>query len=202
MDTGKTPEGEKHKGIFLVGSAGLAGAAILAKEKREDLLNRFRPGFIDRAAEVAKLLPGKDACRILEKAGARAVEACGAGGVFAGLWRLGEALKTGMEADLRRIPVRQETVEICEFFGLNLYQLFSGGCFLAAAAHTEDFISFLEAEGLQPVLIGRTAEGNDRILRNRENIRYLTKPAPDELYRVFPERAEELFRIWENTQEA
>ena len=61
MDTGKTPVGEKHKGIFLVGSAGLAGAAILAKEKREDLLTRFRPGFTDRAAEVAKLLPGKDA---------------------------------------------------------------------------------------------------------------------------------------------
>ena len=32
----------------------------------------------------------------------------------------------GLEIDLKKIPIRQETIEICEFFDLNPYKLLSG----------------------------------------------------------------------------
>lgn len=34
----------------------------------------------------------------------------------------------------KKIPVRQETIEICEFFGINPYELISSGSMLMAAA--------------------------------------------------------------------
>ena len=39
----------------------------------------------------------------------------------------------GFEVDLYRIPVRQETIEVCERYELNPYRLLSSGCVLAAA---------------------------------------------------------------------
>ncbi len=47
----------------------------------------------------------------------------GEGGVLAGLWKMAEASEIGLFADLRKIPVRQETIEICERFNLNPYKL-------------------------------------------------------------------------------
>ena len=42
----------------------------------------------------------------------------------------------------------------------------------------------LELAGIHATVIGRTNHGNDRILRNGEDIRYLDKPQTDELYKV------------------
>ena len=42
----------------------------------------------------------------------------------------------------------------------------------------------LEQAGIHAVVVGRTNSGNDRILRNGEDVRYLDKPQPDELYKV------------------
>jgi hydrogenase expression/formation protein HypE len=38
---------------------------------------------------------------------------------------MAEASGVGLEIDLKKIPVRQETIEICEFFGINPYELIS-----------------------------------------------------------------------------
>ena len=43
------------------------------------------------------------------------------GGIFGALWEMAEASGVGLEIDLKKIPIRQETVEVCEFFGVNPY---------------------------------------------------------------------------------
>ena len=47
---------------------------------------------------------------------------------------MGQCSGVGLEIDLKKIPIRQETIEICEFFDLNPYKLLSGGSLLLAAA--------------------------------------------------------------------
>ena len=49
------------------------------------------------------------------------------GGIYGALWELAEASGVGLEIDLKAIPIRQETVEVCEQFHLNPYQLISSG---------------------------------------------------------------------------
>lgn len=46
---------------------------------------------------------------------------------------MAEASGIGLEVDLKSIPIRQETVELCEAFRLNPYLLISSGCMLMAA---------------------------------------------------------------------
>ena len=59
------------------------------------------------------------------QAGASALCAMGEGGILRALWKMAEASRVGLRADLRKIPVRQETIEICERFDLNPYKLLS-----------------------------------------------------------------------------
>ena len=97
---------------------------------------------------------------------------------------MAEASGVGLEIDLKKIPVRQETIEICEFFGLNPYELISGGSMLMAAEDGNQLVHELKKAGIPAAVIGKAMAGNDRVLRNEEERRFLEPPKPDELYRV------------------
>ena len=90
-----------------------------------------------------------------------------------------------MEIDLRKIPIRQETVEICEFFDLNPYYTDSTGALLVAVEDGFGLVSVLEREGIHAAVIGRTNDGNDRIIYNQGKKRYLDRPQKEELEKVF-----------------
>jgi hydrogenase expression/formation protein HypE len=54
----------------------------------------------------------------------------------------------GLDVALKRIPIQQETVEICEFFGVNPYQMLSTGALLIAAADGEGLVQKMALEGI------------------------------------------------------
>ena len=108
---------------------------------------------------------------------------CGDGGVLCGLWELAEAEKTGFEIDFSKLALKQETVEICEFFQLNPYLLTSAGSYLVLTEHGEETLESLKNAGVPAVRIGFVKEQNARTLVNGEETRYLDRPAPDELSR-------------------
>ena len=85
---------------------------------------------------------------------------------------------------MEQMTICQETVEICEFFGVNPYQMLSTGALLIAAADGEGLVQKMALEGIPSAVIGRTTSGKERILRNGEEVRYLDKPQMDEMYRV------------------
>ena len=37
-------------------------------------------------------------------------------GFLSALWKMAEASEVGLEADFRKVPIRQETIEVCEIF--------------------------------------------------------------------------------------
>lgn len=89
-----------------------------------------------------------------------------------------------MKPDLKKIPVRQETIEVCEFFGINPYQLISSGCMLMAAEDGNLLVRELEKAGIPATIIGKATAGNDRVLLNEEERRFLEPPKADELYKA------------------
>ena len=40
------------------------------------------------------------------------------GGIFAALWEMAAAKNVGLSVDLKNIPIRQHTIEVCEYFNL------------------------------------------------------------------------------------
>ena len=161
---------------------GLEATAILAKECEEELSARFPAGLVDVAKGFGKYLSVVKDARIAVDCGVTAMHDITEGGVFGALWEMASGAGVGLEVDMKKIPIRQETVEICEYFGLNPYQIMSSGSMMIVTDQGHELVRRLEAEGIHGTVIGRTTGGNDRILRNGEDVRYLDKPQTDEWY--------------------
>lgn len=161
---------------------GIEGTSILAKEKEKELLTRFSVPFVEKAKRLDAFLSVVPEAAVAVQSGVSAMHDVTEGGIFGALWEMAEASGVGLEIDLKKIPIRQETVEVCEFFGINPYQLISSGCMLMAAADGNALARALEQAGIPAAVIGKAADGNDRVLRNGEERRFLEPPKTDELY--------------------
>ncbi len=163
---------------------GIEGTSILAKEKEAELLTRFSAAFVAKARELDEYLSVLPEAEAAVSSGVAAMHDVTEGGIFGALWEMAEASGVGLEIDLKKIPIRQETVEVCEFFGINPYQLISSGCMLMASSDGNGLVREIEKAGIPAVVIGKVTEGNDRILWNDGEKRFLEPPGTDELYKV------------------
>ena len=166
---------------------GIEGTAILAKEKEEELLAKFSAPFVEKAKALDVYISVQSEAAVAVRSGVSAMHDVTEGGIFGALWEMAEASGVGLEIDLKKIPIRQETVEVCEFFGINPYKLISSGSMLMAAADGNTLVRELEKAGIPAVIIGKATEGNDRVLLNEEERRFLEPPKTDELYEVMEE---------------
>lgn len=161
---------------------GLEGTAILASEREEELRTRYAKPFIDNAKVFRQMMSIVPEAAVAMKSGASAMHDVSEGGIFGGLWELAQSSGVGLEIDLKKIPIRQETVEICEFFDLNPYKIVSGGCLLIATEDGNGMVLELEKAGIEAVVIGKATDGNDRVLLNEDERRFLETTQTDELY--------------------
>lgn len=162
--------------LLLTKWAGLEGTAALAHVKREELLGKYPAFLVDAAEGFFDNLSVRPEAEIAVRFGVHAMHDLSGGGVFAALWELAESSGIGLTVRLRDIPVRQETVEICDYFDRNLYELASGGSLLLAAPDGMGLLEELQAAGIPTAVIGKAKAGRDRILTNGEEIRYLVPP--------------------------
>ena len=163
---------------------GIEGTVILAKERERELLGRYATTFIDRSKDLDAYISVLSEAAVAAKSGVAAMHDLSEGGVFGALWELGQCSGVGLEIDLKKIPIRQETIEICEFFDLNPYKLLSGGSLLLAAADGNALGHAIRQAGGEAVIIGRTIDSNDRVLINGEERRFLETTQTDELWNM------------------
>lgn len=163
---------------------GIEGTAILAKEKEEELLTKFSAPFVAKAKALDVYISVQSEAAVAVRSGVSAMHDVTEGGIFGALWEMAEASGVGLEIDMKKIPVRQETVEVCEFFGLNPYQLISSGCMLMAATDGNLLVRELMKAGIPATIIGKATAGNDRVLINEDERRFLEPPKTDELYKA------------------
>ena len=166
--------------LVMTKSAGLAGAALLAKHYREELHERYTYSFIDKAAAREAQVSVLSEIEVLKGLGIRHMHDVAEGGVFGAVWELCERLSAGVELDLKKIPICQETVEICEYFDVNPYQLKGDGALLFLTHDSIAAIKALKEAGISAAVIGRMNEGNDRILINEDETRFLEPNRVDE----------------------
>ena len=163
----------------------IEGTSIIAKEKEEELLGRFSAAFVDTAKGFDRYLSVLPESAIAVEHGVSAMHDVTEGGIYGALWEVAEASGIGLEIDLKAIPIRQETVEICEYFELNPYYLISSGCMLMAADRGHDLARKLEASGIPAAVIGKATDGKARRVWNGGEESFLERPKPDELYKIY-----------------
>lgn len=176
--------------LVMTGWIGMGGSAVLAKNMEKALLKRFPYVLINEAKQLGENLSVQEAAKLGYEFGVSAMHDVSQGGIFGALWEMAERGGVGLEVDLKKLPVRQETIEICEYFDLNPYQLYGQGALLLGTDRGEALTERLGDRGIPAVVIGRTNAGKDRVLRNGEDIRFLDRPAQDALWNCM-ERKEE-----------
>lgn len=164
---------------------GIEGTSIIAKEKEKELLERFSAAFVDTAKNFDQYLSVLPESKIAVEHGVSAMHDVTEGGIYGALWEVAEASGIGLEIDLKAIPLRQETIEICEYFELNPYYLISSGCMLMAADQGHDLVRKLESAGIPAAVIGKATDGKARRIWNGGEESYLERPRTDELYKIY-----------------
>ncbi len=170
--------------VVAAGTVGREGAAMIACEQEQALLSRYAASYIEEAKHLFDDGSMRKAAAIGWNAGAAAIKNVREGGVFAGLWELAGACKAGLHIDLASIPIKQHTIEVCEFFRLNPYMLRSGGTLLLVCSRGEAVAEAIRAAGIAAAVIGQTTNGNDRMVRYDGETRYLEPPKQDEYYKA------------------
>lgn len=163
---------------------GIEGTMIFAKEKEDELKEHFPADFVDTAIGFDRYLSVVPEAAVATQSSVAAMHDVTEGGLFGALWEMAEASGVGLEIDLKKIPIRQETVEICEYFDVNPYGLISSGMMLMAAADGNALVLALQEAGIPATVIGKATEGNDRVIIRDEERRFLEPPKTDELYKV------------------
>lgn len=163
---------------------GLDGSSLIARLKERELKERFSPSFIDRAMEYMDLLDISREAQIAKENGAGLMHDASTGGIFGALWELGEIAKLGMEVDLLAIPLRQETVEICEYYELNPYELSSGGCLVITTPDGEGLVDALNDAQIEATIIGKITAGNEKLVILNDEKRFLEPRRNEELYKI------------------
>ena len=172
--------------ILIAGWIAMEGTWLLAEEKYADLEKRFPVPFLRRTLCLKDFLSVEKAAGIIRMhdSDARIIHA-GQGGIYDALWKLAETDHCGFYIDMKAIPVRQETIEISDYFETDPYQMRSGGTLVIASAHADLLDEVLINEGIPCSVAGRLTSEAGRILINGDERRYLNMPAPDSLLAYF-----------------
>lgn len=177
------PKAKPGQDIVITKWIGLEGTALLAKTHEKELATRYPMRLIKEAQAFDRWLSVVPEAATAIKSGVYRMHDASEGGIFGALWEFGRMSGVGLEIDLKKLPIRQETVEICEFLELNPYELLSGGCLILAADNGFDLVEALETMGIPAVVAGKVTENNDRVLINEDERRFLDLPKSDEIYK-------------------
>lgn len=175
---------EPGQSLIVTKSVGLEGTARLARRRKEELCRHYTLDFVERAEELLGQISVQREAAFLYAHGVTALHNVSEGGILTALWEFMERSGTGMEVDFPSIPILQSTVELCEYYRLNPYQLLSNGALLFAASDGENCVRLLAEQGVKASIIGRVTAEKQRILRNEEEVRFLDRPQPDALCQI------------------
>ncbi len=162
--------------IVMTKAIGLEGTALLAEEYEEEFLKRFTNLYVNNAKSLINHISVVEEANIGATYGVAAMHDMSEGGVFGALWELGEAAKCGLKVELKKINIRQETVELTNHLNINPYLMPSQGSLLMVTSDGLGLVSKLEECGIDAYIIGKITEDNDKVIINEDEKRFLEPP--------------------------
>lgn len=165
------PAGEYS--IVMCGFAGAETTVLLYEQHKKRLAMKYPKHFLTGIPELADALDMVKTCEIGFLHGAVYGYACSDGGVYAGLFGMGERLRTGMKVNLPAIPISQKTIEVCEELDIDPYRIGSGGCVFLITPDSETLLAALYEVRIEAEVIGTLSEEAARELHNGDEVRFL-----------------------------
>lgn len=157
--------------IVVSGFAGMLGTNRLIEEKSKVLKGRFVASFLDDALYKKESLAIETVSQIVRDN--NLIKDCNIcyshdaseGGIYHALWELGEWVNKGMLIDNKAIPIRQETIEVCETLDLNPYMIDGTGSVIFVCEKATPIVDALNAAGIPASVIGHITDAKERLVR-------------------------------------
>ena len=168
--------------VFVIGDAGHFGVSQLIKQNYDRLIQRFSKSFLEEAVMDEALY------RIESPEEMYLVHDVSYGGVYRALYDLAEWTGLGIDICHEELPIRQDTIEVCEFLDINPYALFGVGG--AVGLFHEDKLDMVKEstaykEGKLHIA-GRLTEKKEKLVTSDvyRMHRFLTPYQQDEIYNI------------------
>ena len=173
-------------GDFIVASKwiGIEGTLEIIDYKREEIEKRFSPSFMRYFKDYEASLSTEKECSTGDSFMIKETICAAEGGIFKALGELAKIAGRGLEVDIKKIPVRQDVIEICNFFDISPYEMNSEGMVLMVLKEPEALVEYLKNEGVPAAVIGKIRDDNDKLFLNGEAVRYLDKIKQDSVEKI------------------
>ncbi len=165
--------------IVMTKWAAVEGTSILAEDFAARL-TALPEDLLSSARAFSKQLSIVPDSKIAVQFGASAMHDVTEGGVLGAAWELGYANRCAVKIDSSKIPVREETREICAVLGLDPLRLIGSGSLLIACENGERLVNALLEQNIPACVIGRAIEGKTSFADGV----VLEEPHADEIYRL------------------
>lgn len=177
--------------ILMTKWVGLYGGAVLAQLKEDELATRYPLSYVRKAASYMADTSLMPELSVIEAAVAEnpdcilAAHDVSNGGVFGALWQMLSACNCGARLAAEKMPVKQEIIEVSEYFDINPYMMNGQGSMLLVTEHGQELTDAFMQAGIMANVIGMTTKEKDRVVMVGEEERYLVPPKGDALNAVF-----------------
>ena len=175
---------EAGDSIVIAGYTAASGTAAMVYLLWEELSGWFQESYLKKALELEEYMDQTHAAVSACRLGVRIMHDLSRGGIQSALWELSQKTGRGVEAILDHIPIRQETIELCERYRLNPYRLLSNGAMLMVTKDGEALSRYLQQEGIRAAVIGRLTDDHDKVLLKNDEKHYIEPPKGDQLYEL------------------
>lgn len=175
--------------IIMTKWAGLEGTAILANEYEALLTKQLGIDVVTAGKKLGDYLSVVPESLVARKCGVTSMHDVTEGGILGALWEVAECADVGMTIYMDAIPVRDETQQICDLFGISPYQLISSGCMIMTTFEGQKCLEALDEIGVTANIIGTITKENKVMIRGGVTAK-ITPPESDDLYKAFAKALE------------
>lgn len=175
--------------LILTKSAGIEGTTILSSDRFSQLSKSIRKETLERAQGLSKCISiVKEAILAYNTGHVTAMHDPTEGGVAGGIHELCDASNLGFKVLEEKISVSEETLQICNFFGIDPLQLVASGSLLISVEDrcADEVVDVLKKNKISANIIGELHKSPKKrqIVRKDGKIEELPRPSSDHLWQA------------------
>ncbi len=174
--------------LYVSKALALEGTAILSREFEEELIPLLGEEIVHRGASFLKEISVMKEGILARKAGAHALHDITEGGVMAGVWEMMQASGVGVVLEVESLPLRPETMLICQALEADPFYLLSSGAMLIACPPEKDLPGVFSKSGIELTKIGEIISSKKMLLRRNGKEEEFLPIIHEELWRVLERR--------------
>lgn len=170
--------------IVMTKTVGIEGTYILANKFKDRLIEYFNEDFVESMLKMKENISVLPESEIAKKHNPFLGHDITEGGIYGALWEISEVTRCGIEVDIDKILIAQETIEICEYFNINPYKLISSGSMLIVCKNGDELVSELELNNINASVIGKITDNKEKIIFKDGKKSFIYPQTKDEIYNV------------------